>query len=71
MTLTIELDLDIIQVDLHVESLFSMLNGSVLRVRTHTHTNHSDSITLTVHAEGNKDGNVLVKHSLALLLTSG
>ena len=40
MTLTIELDLDVVQADLHVKFLVGTSNGSVMRVLTdaQTHT---------------------------------
>ncbi len=58
MTLTIELDLDMVQVDLHVKFLVRTSNGSVVRVLTdgHTHTDRqsdgTDSITATTDAGG-------------------
>ncbi len=38
MTLPIELDLDMVQADLHVKFLVRMSSGSVVRAHTHTHT---------------------------------
>ncbi len=51
MTLTIKLDLDKVQVDLHVKLLVCTSNGSVMKAWTDTHTdahtNGTGSITST------------------------
>ena len=58
MTLTFQLDLDMIQVDLHVRFLVRMSNGSSVRVLNyrhtlpHRHTDGTDSITSTADAGG-------------------
>ncbi len=58
MTLTIELDLDVVQADLHVKFLVHTSNGSVVRVLTDGYTDRqtdwTNSITSTADAEGNK-----------------
>ena len=58
MTLPIELDLDMFQVDLHVKFLVRMSNGSAVRVhtdsQTHTQKHGCDSITSTADAGGKK-----------------
>ncbi len=53
MTLTIELDLDMVHVDLHVKLLVHTSNGSVGRVLTDGQTDGTDSITSTAVAGGN------------------
>ncbi len=52
MTLTIELDLDIVQVDLHVKFLVRTSNCSVVRVLTDRQTDGSNSMTSTADAGG-------------------
>ncbi len=53
MTLTIELDLDMIKVDLHVKFIVRTSNGSVVRVLNYRHTHtYTDSITSTADAGG-------------------
>ncbi len=57
MTLTIELDLDTVQVDLHVKFPLRTSNSSVVRVLTERHTHRQtviDSITSTADVGGNK-----------------
>ncbi len=58
MTLNIELDLDMVQVDLHVKLPVCTSNGSVARVltvgQTGTQTEGTDSITSNADAGGNK-----------------
>ncbi len=46
MTLTIELDLDMVQVDLHVKILVHTSNGSVVRVMTDGHTDRQTGLIL-------------------------
>ena len=66
MTLTIELDLDIVQVDLHVKFRVRTSNVSVVRVLTDRQKDRqkdgSDSMTLTADAGGNKL--VYIKHKI-------
>ena len=59
MTLTIDLDLDIVQVDLHVKFCVRTSNGSIVRVLTDRQTDRqkdgSDSMTSTADARGNEN----------------
>ncbi len=51
--MTIEPDLDMVQVDMHVKFLVRVSNGSAVRVLTDGHTDGTDSITSTADAGGN------------------
>ncbi len=51
VTLTIELDLDMVKADLHVKFLVCMSNGSIVRAHTGRHRHGSDS---PADAGGNK-----------------
>ncbi len=52
MTLTTELDLDMVQVDLYVKFLFHMSSSLARSALTDAHTDRTDSITLTTDAGG-------------------
>ncbi len=55
MTLPIKLDLDMVQVDLHIKCFVRMSNSSAVRVLTDRHTDGTDSITLTADAGGKNE----------------